>query len=154
LKWIQRNPSFEGKRERAMFLRRFAGPLLAGVKATTGIVGLEVVPNAREVLISLYRETLKAVEPIPTTAQYRKSVEALTQHRLKVCTEEEDWEKIEEKIQGGQVEELIVQAQDELQLIPKMAEWKPWEVPEDYKVEIIEDDDSVPSHIPIHRPRL
>jgi NADH dehydrogenase (ubiquinone) 1 alpha subcomplex subunit 5 len=85
-----------------MFLRRFAGPLLAGVKATTGIVGLE---------------------------------------------------KIEEKIQGGQVEELIVQAQDELQLIPKMAEWKPWEVSEDYKVEIIEDDDSVPSHIPIHRPR-
>ncbi|CAM6020013.1 unnamed protein product [Sphagnum balticum] len=136
-----------------MFLRRFAGPLLAGVKATTGIVGLEVVPNAREVLISLYRETLKAVEPIPTTAQYRKSVEALTQHRLKVCMEEEDWEKIEEKIQGGQVEELIVQAQDELQLIPKMAEWKPWDVPEDYKVEIIEDDDSVPSHIPIHRPR-
>jgi hypothetical protein len=67
-----------------MFLRRLAGPLLASVKETTGIVGLDVVPNAREALITLYQQTLKAVEPIPESAQYRKSVEALTHHRLKV----------------------------------------------------------------------
>ena len=67
-----------------MFLRRFAGPLLASVKESTGLVGLDVVPNAREVLISLYQQTLKAVTPIPESAQYRKSVEALTHHRLKV----------------------------------------------------------------------
>lgn len=67
-----------------MFLRRF-GPLLASAsKGSTGIVGLDVVPNAREVLISLYQQTLQAVKPIPESAQYRKSVEALTQHRLKV----------------------------------------------------------------------
>jgi len=136
-----------------MFLRRF-GPLLASAsKGSTGIVGLDVVPNAREVLISLYQQTLQAVKPIPESAQYRKSVEALTQHRLKVCQEEEDWENIEKKIQCGQVEELIVQAKDELQLIPKMAEWKPWEVPEGYKVEVIEDDDSIPSHVPTHTQR-
>jgi len=68
-----------------MFLRRFAGPLLASAnKGSTGIVGLDVVPNAREVLISLYQQTLQAVQPIPESAVYRKSVEALTQHRLKV----------------------------------------------------------------------
>ena len=67
-----------------MFLRRFVGPLLASVKESTGLVGLDVVPNAREVLISLYQQTLKAVTPIPESAQYRKSVEALTHHRLKV----------------------------------------------------------------------
>ena len=67
-----------------MFLRRFSRPLLASVKESTGLVGLDVVPNAREVLISLYQQTLKAVAPIPESAQYRKSVEALTQHRLQV----------------------------------------------------------------------
>lgn len=74
----------ERVREGIMFLKRLAGPLLASVKDSTGIVGLEVVPNAREVLISLYQQTLKAVAPIPESAQYRKTVEALTQHRLKV----------------------------------------------------------------------
>lgn len=70
-----------------------------------------------------------------------------------VCQEEQEWQNIEKRIQCGQVEELIVQAKDELQLIPKMAEWKPWEVPEGYKVEVIEDDDSVPSHVPTHTQR-
>ena len=68
-----------------MFVRRLvARPLLASVKDSTGIVGLDVVPNARDVLISLYQQTLHAVQPIPASVQYRKSVEALTQHRLQV----------------------------------------------------------------------
>ncbi|KAI3904100.1 hypothetical protein MKW92_042030 [Papaver armeniacum] len=57
-----------------MLVRRLvtgAGPLFA--KETTGIVGLDVVPNAREV---------KAVES-----------------RLRVCEEEEDWEQIEKKLE-------------------------------------------------------
>ena len=103
-----------------MFLRRFAGPLLGKVKETTGLVGLDVVPNAREVLISLYNDTLKAVETIPSSAEYRKAVEKFTKFRLQVCEEEKDWEKIEERINGGQVEELIVMAKDELMLIDKM----------------------------------
>lgn len=135
-----------------MFLvRRFAGPLLAKVKESTGLVGLEVVPNAREVLISLYNQTLKDVDTIPESAHYRKAVEKFTNFRLQVCQEEEDWDKIEERIQCGQVEELIVQAKDELQLISKMKEWKPWEVPEGYTVEVEVDDAPVPSHVPQHR---
>lgn len=134
-----------------MFLRRFAGPLLGRVKETTGLVGLEVVPNAREVLIKLYNDTLKAVEGIPDSAEYRKAVERFTKFRLQVCQEEEDWEKIEQRINGGQVEELIVIAKDELTLIDKMKEWKPWEVPEGHKVEIEIDDAPIPSHVPQHR---
>eukprot|EP00897_Mesotaenium_endlicherianum_P008870 jgi/Mesen1/8010/ME000425S07205 len=134
-----------------MFLRRFAGPLSSKVKDSTGIVGIDVVTNAREVLIGLYRDTLKAVQVIPQEAVYRQNVEKLTQHRLKVCEEEQEWDAIEKKISCGQVEELIVQAKDELELIPKMSEWKPWDVPEGYKVEVVEEADNVPSHVPTHR---
>ena len=103
-----------------MFLRAIARPLLAKVKETTGIVGLEVVPNAREVLIDLYTKTLKEIKAVPEDEGYRKAVESFTSHRLKVCQEEKDWELIEKKLGCGQVEELIEEAQDELTLIGKM----------------------------------
>ena len=32
------------------------------------------------------------------------------------------------------------------------AEWDPWGVPDDYEVEVIENDAPVPKHIPLHRP--
>ncbi|MCL7045787.1 hypothetical protein MKW94_016040, partial [Papaver nudicaule] len=60
-----------------MFLRRLvvgAGPLLARVKETTGIVGLDV-------------KTLNEIKVVP--------VESFTKNRLRVCEEEEDWEQIE-----------------------------------------------------------
>ncbi|KAG9450872.1 hypothetical protein H6P81_010837 [Aristolochia fimbriata] len=136
----------------SMFLRRFAGPLLAKVKETTGIVGLDVVPNAREVLISLYSKTLKEIQAVPPDEGYRKAVESFTTHRLKVCQEEEDWEQIEKRIGCGQVEELIEEARDELTLIGKMIEWDPWGVPDDYECEVIENDAPVPKHVPLHKP--
>lgn len=105
-----------------MFLRRL-GPLLSKVKETTGLVGLDVVPNAREVLIGLYNETLKSVQVIPESAVYRQNVERTTRYRLSVCEQEREWESIETTINAGQVEELIEQAKDELKLIPKMAGW-------------------------------
>ncbi|KAI8029288.1 hypothetical protein LOK49_LG01G01565 [Camellia lanceoleosa] len=141
----------EREREK-MFLRMVARPLMAKVKETTGIVGLEVVPNAREVLISLYSKTLKEIQAVPEDEGYRKAVESFTRHRLKVCQEEDDWEIIEKRLASGQVEELIEEAQDELKLIAKMIEWDPWGVPDDYECEVIENDAPVPKHIPLHRP--
>jgi NADH dehydrogenase (ubiquinone) 1 alpha subcomplex subunit 5 len=41
------------------------------VKETTGIVGLKVVPNTREVLIGLYTRTLKEIEAVPKDEGYR-----------------------------------------------------------------------------------
>ncbi|GAB2299202.1 hypothetical protein Dimus_033274 [Dionaea muscipula] len=127
-------------------------PLMAEVKATTGIVGLEVVPNAREVLISLYRKTLKEIEAVPEDEGYRKAVESFTRHRLNVCQEVEDWEEIEKRLGCGQVEELIEEAQDELKLMGLLKEWDAWGVPDDYECEIIENDAPVPKHVPLHRP--
>ena len=103
-----------------MFLRMAVRPLMARVKETTGIVGLEVVPNAREVLIGLYNKTLKEIQTVPEDEGYRKAVESFTRHRLKVCQEEHDWEAIEKSLGCGQVEELIEEAKDELKLIAKM----------------------------------
>ncbi|MCL7051576.1 hypothetical protein MKW94_015996 [Papaver nudicaule] len=138
-----------------MFLRRLvvgAGPLLARVKETTGIVGLDVVPNAREVLISLYKKTLNEIKAVPEDEGYRKAVESFTKNRLRVCEEEEDWEQIEKKLACGQVEELIEEAQDELTLIGKMIDWNPWSAPDNYECEVIENDAPVPKHVPLHRP--
>lgn len=105
-----------------MFLRRVARPLMmmAKVKETTGIVGLDVVPNAREVLIGLYTKTLEEIKAVPEDEGYRKAVESFTRQRLNVCKEEEDWEAIEKRLGCGQVEELIEEAQDELKLIGHM----------------------------------
>lgn len=94
--------------------------MLAKVKETTGIVGLDVVPNARQVLIELYSKTLKEIQAVPEDEGYRKAVESFTRHRLNVCQEEDDWEAIEKRLGCGQVEELIEEARDELTLIGKM----------------------------------
>ncbi|XP_078440123.1 NADH-ubiquinone oxidoreductase-like protein [Wolffia australiana] len=131
---------------------RSAGMLLARVKETTGIVGLEVVPNAREVLIDLYDRTLREIQAVPENEGYRKSVESFTRHRLQVCREEEDWEQIEKRLGCGQVEELIEEARDELTLLAKMIEWDDWGVPAGYEVEVIENDAPIPKHVPHHRP--
>ncbi|PRQ58699.1 putative NADH:ubiquinone reductase (H(+)-translocating) [Rosa chinensis] len=85
-----------------MFLREIARPLMARVKQTTGIVGLDVVPNAREVLIELYSKTLKEIQAVPKDEGYRKAVESFTRQRLQVCREE-DWEAIEKRLGCGQV---------------------------------------------------
>jgi NADH dehydrogenase (ubiquinone) 1 alpha subcomplex subunit 5 len=57
-------------------------------------------------------------------------LEDLTSFRLKVLKENQDYRKIEDIIATGQLEELIETAKDELTLLPKLAEWKEWEVDE------------------------
>ncbi|XP_040328025.1 NADH dehydrogenase [ubiquinone] 1 alpha subcomplex subunit 5 isoform X2 [Herpailurus yagouaroundi] len=49
---------------------------------------------------------------------------------LAVCEsphEEPDAKKLEDQLQGGQLEEVILQAENELSLARKMIRWKPWE---------------------------
>ncbi|KAF3616648.1 putative NADH dehydrogenase [ubiquinone] 1 alpha subcomplex subunit 5, mitochondrial [Capsicum annuum] len=98
-----------------MFLRRVARPLMmtAKLKQPTGIVGLHVVPNAREVLIDLYTKTLEEIKAVPEDAEYCKDVERFTRRGLSVCQEEEDFEMIEKRLGCGQ-------AQHELNLVGKM----------------------------------
>eukprot|EP01135_Chromosphaera_perkinsii_P007686 Nk52_evm1s941 gene=Nk52_evmTU1s941 len=98
------------------------------LKKTTGLVGLAVVPNAKEVLVGSYQKILKEISAMPADAGYRKQVEAVTNHRLGVASKSGITdEEIETELNCGQIEELIVQAKDELSLAKKMLEWKPWE---------------------------
>lgn len=64
---------------------------------------------------------------LPATSPYRQSVEALTQHRLAIVEAAEQTnavDKVEKEINQGQIEEVIVAAKNELNLVAKMVEWK------------------------------
>ncbi len=104
-------------------LRRLAPALLRRgyAKTSTGIVGLPVVPNSREELMTLSNKILKAVAALPETAHYRRNVEAVYSARLAACKAHSEPEAIEAALGQGQMEELIRMAQDEARLIPKMA---------------------------------
>ena len=51
----------------------------------------------------------------------------LVEERLNVVKSEPNVEKIEEMINCGQVEELIIQGERELALARAMLQWRPWE---------------------------
>lgn len=89
-------------------------------------------------LKELYTKTLEAVKDLPEDAAYRVNVEKIINYRLGVVSENEDIEKIEATLNIGQVQEVIEQAENELELIPHMAEWAPWEMPEGKKPAVIQ----------------
>nr|XP_061809663.1 NADH dehydrogenase [ubiquinone] 1 alpha subcomplex subunit 5-like isoform X2 [Nerophis lumbriciformis] len=75
----------------------------------------------------LYSKILTSLQAIPPDAAYRKYTEQLVNERFNHVKTETDVEKLEKKINGGQIEEVIFQAECELALSRKMAEWKSWE---------------------------
>jgi NADH dehydrogenase (ubiquinone) 1 alpha subcomplex subunit 5 len=101
-------------------LRSFASKQASKVKVSTGLVGLPVDPEARSNLIKLYKQTLEDAEKLKL--EIKQDVVAITKYRLSVCEKLEDPEKIEEEIRCGQIEELVVQAKDELKLVRWLTE--------------------------------
>ncbi|CAM9492363.1 unnamed protein product [Ascophyllum nodosum] len=100
-------------------------------KTSTGLVGLAVDVHARANFIAVQKQILDKIKMIPDHAQYRKDVEAISNYRLKVATENEDEEKIEDIVDNGQLEELILDGKRELELIEKYSEWRLWEAVEE-----------------------
>jgi len=96
-------------------------------KLTTGLTGLAVAQNPQHTLSVLYAKTLRSLQKLPEDAAYRKYTEQIITEKATAVAEETDVKKLEERINCGQVEELIVQAENELILSRKMAAWKPWE---------------------------
>ncbi|XP_019347449.1 NADH dehydrogenase [ubiquinone] 1 alpha subcomplex subunit 5 isoform X1 [Alligator mississippiensis] len=112
---------------------------MAGLlKKSTGLVGLAVDSNPHESpkmsermerkhLRILYTKLTAVLQNIPKDAAYRKYTEAMINERLNMVKTEPDVQKLENKINDGQIEEVILQAENELNLARKMAQWKPWE---------------------------
>ncbi|XP_058930318.1 NADH dehydrogenase [ubiquinone] 1 alpha subcomplex subunit 5 [Kogia breviceps] len=101
---------------------------MAGLlKKTTGLVGLAVCEGPHERLKILYTKILDVLGQIPKNAAYRKYTEQITNEKLSMVKAEPDVKKLEEHLQGGQIEEVILQAENELSLARKMVQWKPWE---------------------------
>lgn len=109
-------------------------------KATTGIVGLPVDEEAREHLREALEEVLTAIKVIPEKAEYRRSIEATVQAKLEAVGSEVSDAALEDQF-GRQLEQEIKLCKDELKLIPKMAEWAPWDVPESHTIEVLEEKD-------------
>uniref|UniRef100_UPI0023DD4A92 NADH dehydrogenase [ubiquinone] 1 alpha subcomplex subunit 5-like n=1 Tax=Callithrix jacchus TaxID=9483 RepID=UPI0023DD4A92 len=107
---------------------RFVGTVTAGVlKKTAGLVGLAVCNTPHERLRILYTKILEVLEDIPKNAAYTKYTEQIINEKLAMVKAEPDVQKLEDQLQGGQLEEVILQAEHELSLARKMVQWKTWE---------------------------
>ncbi|KAJ8920219.1 hypothetical protein NQ315_011880 [Exocentrus adspersus] len=102
---------------------------MAGVstKITTGLTGLAVAKHPHHVLGVLYGKILRTLQKMPESAAYRKYTEEVINERSQILKANQDITVVEKQIGCGQIEEVIVQAENELLLARKMLDWKPWE---------------------------
>ena len=101
------------------------GPL----KLSTGIAYFDVEPFPRMKLMKLYYLILQEIERLPEQYAYRTLSRETTRFRMKVVDENESIRDIEAKIAHGMIEELIMQAHNEIKLLRIMGAWRPWEDP-------------------------
>ncbi|XP_029676643.1 NADH dehydrogenase [ubiquinone] 1 alpha subcomplex subunit 5 [Formica exsecta] len=101
--------------------------MASAIKKSTHLKGLAVCAKPHLELTPLYNRILRVLEKFPKDYAYRKETEKLVRNRLKIVKETVDIQAIEDKVGCGQVEELIIQAKNEISLAEKMLVWKPWE---------------------------
>jgi NADH dehydrogenase (ubiquinone) 1 alpha subcomplex subunit 5 len=81
--------------------------------------------DPRNELIGLYNQTLSVLSQLPPNAFYKNAAQAITQERLNLVQNTQDVEEIVRLTKVLQVEQLILEAQDELKLIEEVKETKP-----------------------------
>lgn len=77
-----------------------------------------------------------AASDMPETAEYYKTVEKISRYRIQVAQENiDDPEKVEELINCGQVEELVDQAEDEMEVLEMYLRNRWWEYVKDVDID-------------------
>lgn len=116
-------------------------PLIPGIglgKTSTGIVGIAVDHDAVPKMITGYQALLDkiAASDMPADAQYRINVEQIARYRIKAAQENlDDPEKVEELCNCGQVEELVIQADNEMIVMDMYLRNRWWELVKPVEVE-------------------
>ena len=72
-------------------------------------------------------KNLRALAKMPLDYPYRKNTEAIINERAAIIKKSSTIEEAEKKIGMGQIEEVIIQAENELVLSRSILEWKAWE---------------------------
>ncbi|KAK5645039.1 hypothetical protein RI129_006339 [Pyrocoelia pectoralis] len=97
------------------------------IKITTGLTGMAVSKAPHYTLGILYDKIMRTLQKMPETAAYRKYTEQVICERAEILSKHSNVSEVEKAIGCGQVEEIIIQAENELILARKMLNWKPWE---------------------------
>jgi NADH dehydrogenase (ubiquinone) 1 alpha subcomplex subunit 5 len=97
------------------------------LKESTRITGLAVSKNPHHSLNVLYDKILRSLDKMPDNSAYKQQTKSLVQERLNLVKTVKDPKELENKINSGQIEEVIKEAEYELSLARKMVEWKPWQ---------------------------
>lgn len=113
--------------------KRFSTDIVPGIglgKTSTGLTGIPVDPDAVQKIIDGNQALLDkmASSDMPADARYRMNVEAVARFRIAACNDHyDDPEKIEELCDCGQVEELAIQAKEEMIVLDMYLETRMWE---------------------------
>lgn len=97
------------------------------IKETTRITGLAVAKNPHHSLTVMYEKILRTLDKMPDQAAYKQHTKKIVEERFNLVKTVKDVAELEKKINSGQIEEVIKEAENELMLSRKMLEWKPWE---------------------------
>ena len=96
-------------------------------KISTGVTGLPVIPNAREVYLKQINKILRELRVnLPPESRFRWLYERTFTFRQKIVEAEEDPRVIEKRLNSGQLEELIEEGHNILSQIPQEVEDKDW----------------------------
>ena len=100
----------------------------ASVKLSTGLTGLEAVPEARQRLSALYADIQKSLAEFPADYAYARGLQALMSERLHWLGRSDVSDvDLEAKWGEGQLEEVLEQGEREASLLARMKEWRPWQ---------------------------
>ncbi|KAJ9086334.1 hypothetical protein DSO57_1005041 [Entomophthora muscae] len=105
----------------------FRSIILREISYVGKMTGVVSHPAPLPHLIELYGKTIKELNELPEKSFYRSSTMAITHERLNIIKSTNDVSEVVKKLGLQQIEELILEANDELKLVAEIKETKPWE---------------------------